>query len=123
MGRGSRDRPNKLGKKLAQIRTYLGVSQDGLVRMLGLSAKLTRNDISKYERGMRELSLSVLLKYARVAKVNVEVLIDDKLEMPRTVSHSSRRSRISLHLVDIDSCLTHNFPNEFTEGRRNHSRE
>ncbi len=94
MGRGSRDRPNKLGKKLAQIRTYLGVSQDGLVRMLGLSAKLTRNDISKYERGMREPSLSVLLKYARVAKVNMEVLIDDKLEMPRTVSHSSRRSRI-----------------------------
>ncbi len=94
MGRGSRDRPNKLGKKLAQIRTYLGVSQDGLVRILGLSAKLTRNDISKYERGMREPSLSVLLKYARVAKVNMEVLIDDKLEMPRTVSHSSRRSRI-----------------------------
>ena len=94
MGRGSRDRPNKLGKKLAQIRTYLGVSQDGLVRMLGLSAKLTRNDISKYERGMREPSLSFLLKYARVAKVNMEVLIDDKLEMPRTVSHSSRRSRI-----------------------------
>ena len=94
MGRGSRDRPNKLGKKLAQIRTYLGVSQDGLVRMLGLSAKLTRNDISKYERGMREPSLSVLLKYARVAKVNMEVLIDDKLEMPRTVSYSSRRSRI-----------------------------
>ena len=94
MGRGSRDRPNKLGKKLAQIRTYLGVSQDGLVRMLGLSAKLTRNDISKYERGMREPSLSVLLKYARVAKVNMEVLIDDKLEMPGTVSHSSRRSRI-----------------------------
>ena len=94
MGRASRDKPNKLGKKLAQIRTYLGVSQDGLVRMLGLSAKLTRNDISKYERGMREPSLSVLLKYARVAKVNMEVLIDDKLEMPRTVSHSSRRSRI-----------------------------
>ena len=94
MGRGSRDKPNKLGKKLAQIRTYLGVSQDGLVRMLGLSAKLTRNDISKYERGMREPSLSVLLKYARVAKVNMEVLIDDKLEMPRTISHSSRRSRI-----------------------------
>ena len=94
MGRASRDKPNKLGKKLAQIRTYLGVSQDGLVRMLGLSVKLTRNDISKYERGMREPSLSVLLKYARVAKVNMEVLIDDKLEMPRTVSHSSRRSRI-----------------------------
>lgn len=81
MGRGSRDKPSKLGKKLAQIRTYLGVSQDGLVRALGLSAKLTRNDISKYERGVREPALNVLLKYARVAKVNVEILIDDDLEL------------------------------------------
>jgi transcriptional regulator with XRE-family HTH domain len=81
MGRGSRDRPTKLGKKLAKIRTHLGVSQDGLVRALGLTTKLTRSDISKYERAGREPSLSVLLKYARAAKVNVEVLIDDDLSL------------------------------------------
>jgi transcriptional regulator with XRE-family HTH domain len=86
MGRGSRDKPTKLGKKLAQIRAHLGVSQDGLVRVLGLSAKLTRNDISKYERGLREPALLVLLKYARAAKVNVEVLIDDELELSKKVS-------------------------------------
>ncbi|MDX6404907.1 MAG: Helix-turn-helix domain [Blastocatellia bacterium] len=83
MGRGSREKPTKLGKKLARIRTYLGVSQDGLVRALGLSAKLTRNDICKYERGVREPALPVLLQYARAVKINVEVLIDDDLELPR----------------------------------------
>ncbi len=72
MGRGSRDRPTKLGKKLAQIRKHLGLSQDGIVRQLGLSSRLTRNDISKYERGVREPSLAVLLEYARSAKVSVE---------------------------------------------------
>lgn len=82
MGRGSRDKPTKLGRKLAQIRMYLGVSQDGLVRALGLSTKLTRNDVSKYERGVREPSLAVLLKYARAAKITVDVLIDDSLDLP-----------------------------------------
>jgi len=91
MGRGTRVKPSKLGKKLGQVRSYLRVSQDGLVKALGLSAKLTRNDISKYERGIREPSLNVLLKYARAAKINVEVLIDDELELPRTLSPSQTR--------------------------------
>ena len=82
MGRGSREKPSKLGRKLAKIRAYLGLSQDGLVRAFGLTTKLTRNDISKYERGVREPSLPVLLKYARAVKVNVEVLIDDALQLP-----------------------------------------
>jgi transcriptional regulator with XRE-family HTH domain len=82
MGRGSRDRPTKLGKKLAQIRKHLGLSQEGIVRQLGLSSKLTRNDISKYERGVREPSLAVLLKYARSAKVSVEEIIDDAVKLP-----------------------------------------
>ena len=82
MGRGSREKPTKLGKKLAQIRSYLRVSQGGLVRALGLSAKLARTEISKYERGLREPALPVLLKYARAAKINVEVIIDDDLDLP-----------------------------------------
>lgn len=94
MGRGSREKPTKLGKKLAQIRRNLGVSQDGLVRALGLSTKLTRNDISKYERGVREPSLSVLLKYARAARVNVEVLIDDDLRLSSAVPKARKRRRL-----------------------------
>jgi len=91
MGRGARDRPTKLGKKLAKIRAYLGLSQDGLVRALGLTAKLTRNDISKYERGLREPALNVLLKYARVGKVNVETLIDDDLDLPPSIAKGGKR--------------------------------
>jgi transcriptional regulator with XRE-family HTH domain len=81
MGRGTREKPTKLGTKLAKIRANLGLSQDGLVRALGLTTKLTRNDISKYERGVRESSLSVLLRYARAARINVEILIDDELSL------------------------------------------
>jgi transcriptional regulator with XRE-family HTH domain len=87
MGRGSREKPTKLGKKLVKLRAYLGLSQDGLVRALGLTAKLTRNDISKYERGVREPSLSVLLKYARASRVNLELLIDDELDLPASFQH------------------------------------
>jgi transcriptional regulator with XRE-family HTH domain len=86
MGRGSREIPGKLGEKLTKIRKYLGVSQDGLVRQFGLSERLTRNEISKYERGVREPALVVLLKYARAAEVNVEVLMDDDLELPSKFS-------------------------------------
>jgi transcriptional regulator with XRE-family HTH domain len=96
MGRGSREMPAKLGEKLTQIRDYLGVSQDGLVRKFGLSDRLTRNEISKYERGVREPALVVLLKYARAAAVNVEVLMDDELELPRAFGRTiTRRSQPS----------------------------
>lgn len=95
MGRGSREIPAKLGEKLTQIRSYLGVSQDELVREFGLSEKLTRNEISKYERGVREPALLVLLKYARAAGVNVEVLMDDDLELPRAFGPRITRRKAS----------------------------
>jgi transcriptional regulator with XRE-family HTH domain len=39
--------------------------------------------ISRYERDEREPSLFALLAYARIAGVSVDVLIDDKLRLPR----------------------------------------
>ena len=91
MGRGSREKPTKLGKKLLEIRKRLGFSQEGIVRAFGLSAKLTRNDISKYERGVREPALQVILKYARAAGVKVEELIDDDLRL--TIRKAPARNR------------------------------
>ncbi len=38
--------------------------------------------ISGYETGKREPPLPVLLKYARLAGVSTDVLIDDKLKLP-----------------------------------------
>jgi transcriptional regulator with XRE-family HTH domain len=96
MGRGSREIPARLGEKLTQIRSYLGVSQDGLVREFGLVEKLTRNEISKYERGVREPALAILLKYARAAAVNVEVLMDDDMELPRAFGQRITRRKPSM---------------------------
>jgi len=93
MGRGTREKPSKLGKKLAKIRAHLGVSQDGLVRVLGVSEKLTRNEISKYERGLREPALGVLLKYAKAAGVSVDELIDDDVKLSLGVSSRKKEKK------------------------------
>lgn len=82
MGRYSRKKPDRLAEKLLQIRLALGLSQNELIRRLGLEDEITQSRISGYELGTREPSLSTLLKYARVAGVCVDVLIDDKLKLP-----------------------------------------
>jgi transcriptional regulator with XRE-family HTH domain len=83
MGRSSREKPTRLAEKLTQIRKYLGLSQDGILRQMELDERLNRDDISKYERGIREPSLIVLFKYARMAGVCVDVLIDDEVDLPQ----------------------------------------
>lgn len=86
MGKGRRERPKRLGRKLAAIRKQLELSQNGILRRLGLAGKLTREEISAYERGVREPSLLTLLRYAEVAGVWIDVLVDDDLELPPRVS-------------------------------------
>ncbi|HJR07529.1 MAG TPA: helix-turn-helix transcriptional regulator [Pyrinomonadaceae bacterium] len=49
---------------------------------MGITDRLNRDDISKYERGVREPSLIVILRYARVAGVCLDVLVDDDLDLP-----------------------------------------
>lgn len=82
MGAASRKKPNHLAEKLLRIRMTLGLSQGEMVRHLGLADEINRNYISGYERGTREPELHVLLMYARVAGVWVDVLIDDVLDLP-----------------------------------------
>lgn len=93
MGRGSREKPERLGQKLAQIRDALELSQEGMVRLLAPRGKLTRNDISKYERAVREPSLLMLLRYARIAGVSVDELLDDELELPQKLGRSRSQKR------------------------------
>jgi transcriptional regulator with XRE-family HTH domain len=83
MGTRAREKPARLAEKLAQIRQTLNLSQDGMISRMGVAEKITREDISKYERGLREPSLLVLLEYARVAGVTMEMLADDKLDLPK----------------------------------------
>ncbi len=80
MGTTKRHSPRKLAKKLKQIRARLKLSQGGIADKLGVK---DRASISMYENGKREPPLVILLAYARLAKVSVEMLIDDKLKLPK----------------------------------------
>jgi transcriptional regulator with XRE-family HTH domain len=82
MGRTPSERPARLAEKLTQLRKLMNLSQSEMVRQLGLEQKLTREDISKYERGLRVPPLLMLLRYAKAAGVFVDVLIDDELDLP-----------------------------------------
>ena len=82
MARGARERPGRLSEKLLTIRQALGLSQTELLRRLGAEDRMAYNRISEFESGKGEPSLIILLEYARVAGVCVDVLIDDELELP-----------------------------------------
>lgn len=71
-------RPKRLAKKLKQIRIDLGLSQNELIEQMGFTGVIFQGNISQYELGRREPPLPLLLAYARLAKTNVDVLIDDK---------------------------------------------
>lgn len=85
MGRASREKPARLGRKLLEIRTKLGFSQDGMLRALGLAEKYGRHYISGFERGEREPPLVVLLRYSEVAKVWLNALVDDEVDLPEEI--------------------------------------
>jgi transcriptional regulator with XRE-family HTH domain len=80
MGRKPRLKPERLAQKLLQIREGLVLSQTEMMKALGFEIHYSR--ISEYELGKREPPLPVLLKYARLAKVNLELLVDDELDLP-----------------------------------------
>ena len=83
MGTKSRPKPKRLAEKLLKIRTDLGISQDDLIERLGLKGEVFSASISQYERGIREPSYIVLLKYARLARISTDILIDDELNLPK----------------------------------------
>jgi len=82
MGKRPRMRQEHLAGKLLQIRIALGLSQGGMLSRLGFEGVLDYKRISEYELGKNEPPLAVLLSYARVAGVCVDVLIDDALDLP-----------------------------------------
>lgn len=87
MGRRARPRAERLHEKLRQIREAYGWSQPEIIRRLGLIEELTQSDIRAFERSpgdryAREPALPHLLRYARLAGVTVDMLIDPKLELP-----------------------------------------
>ena len=91
MVRRARLKSKRLAGKLAQIRATLGLSQNELIRELQVD--LAQNRISEYETDKGGPPLPVLLRYARLAGVCVDVLIDDELDLPDKLPAEPKHSR------------------------------
>jgi|SRR5215213_4940011 len=89
MGRKARQKPERLGEKLRVVREALGLSQTGMVKRLGDDG-IVASQISEYETGKREPSLITLLRYARLANVYLDALIDDELDLPAKLPSAKR---------------------------------
>lgn len=82
MGRAKRTTPIKLAEKLSKIRTDLDLTIDELIEKFDCpDIPLYPASISMYESGKREPPLVILLRYARLAKVSMESLVDDEIEV------------------------------------------
>jgi transcriptional regulator with XRE-family HTH domain len=82
MGRKPRVKPERLGEKLRAIRDAFALSQGELVKRLDAGDLIDAKHVSKFELGEREPSLLVLLRYARLAGISIDVLADDDLNLP-----------------------------------------
>lgn len=83
MGRAQRPRPARLAAKLLQIRHGLGLTQSQMLRRLDFeSSRLAVGHISDFERDKREPPLPALLRYAEAARIPLEVLVDDRKDLP-----------------------------------------
>jgi transcriptional regulator with XRE-family HTH domain len=90
----ARPKPERLADKLLQIRNALGLSQSEMLRRLDVEDMIEYHTISKYELGKNEPPLIILLRYARVAGVYVEDLIDDELDLPAKLPGTARHEGI-----------------------------
>ncbi|MGB9178361.1 MAG: helix-turn-helix transcriptional regulator [Pyrinomonadaceae bacterium] len=93
MGAKPRLRPERLAEKLLQIRTALGLSQTEMLYRLGVEDVIPYKQISKYETGKGEPMLIILLRYARVAGVSMDVLVDDELDLPARLPSKAKHFR------------------------------
>jgi transcriptional regulator with XRE-family HTH domain len=86
MGRSQRPRPARLGEKLRQIRASLDLTLEQMIERLGYKdSPIYPTNISGMERGEREPPLTLLLAYARLVNISTDVLIDDDLNLPKSL--------------------------------------
>jgi transcriptional regulator with XRE-family HTH domain len=94
MGRKPRLKPERLAVKLRAIREGLGLSQGAIVRRLDAEDLIDAKHISKFELGEREPNLVILLRYARLVGVSIDVLADDELDLPAKLSGKWKREGV-----------------------------
>jgi transcriptional regulator with XRE-family HTH domain len=93
MGRKARPQPQRLAEKLLQIRNALGLSQSEMFWRLDVEDFISYKQLSKYELGITEPPLIVLLRYAKVANISTDVLIDDEVDLPAKLGSKTKHTR------------------------------
>jgi transcriptional regulator with XRE-family HTH domain len=88
----ARQKALRLPEKLLQVRLAFGISQTEMLKRLDVEDMIVYNRISDYELGNREPPLPILLRYARVAGVGMEVLVDDELDLPEKLPDKPEHS-------------------------------
>jgi transcriptional regulator with XRE-family HTH domain len=92
MGRAKRIRVKRLPEKLLQIRNTLNLSQNELIKELGLEDLIYQNNVSGYESGEREPPLPFILAYAQLAGISTDFLIDDELDLPDKLRRKTNKT-------------------------------
>jgi len=88
-------RPKRLGEKLRSIRNHLDCSlADMANRLSNDKFSVVRTNISRYELNDREPPLPVLLRYARLVGITLEVLADDELDLPESLLTGKKSEKI-----------------------------
>ena len=100
MGSARRPQPERLPAKLFRIRQLLNLTQEQMAaRLQHLGRPPQPGLISRFEQGKREPSLLVLLEYARIAGVSMEVLADDERDLPQRLPLSSKARKTQLKVT------------------------
>lgn len=95
MGTARRPQPKYLPAKLLRIRQALDLTQEQMAaRLQHLKPPPQPGQISRFEQGKREPSLLILLEYARVAGISIDILADDEAELPTKLPITSRRAGV-----------------------------
>ena len=90
-----RPKTPRLGEKLRHIRKTIdgGLTQNELVERLGLEKDFDQERISKYERGVLEPPLYVLVAYCDLAKISLDVLARPEYDVPAQLPAETRGAK------------------------------
>jgi transcriptional regulator with XRE-family HTH domain len=94
MGAASQLRSLRLPEKLQLIRKSFDLSQNEMINRLGLTAELIREELSAFERGLRQPPAVVLLRYARCVSISTDVLLDDEVDLPAKLQKAAKQSAV-----------------------------
>lgn len=83
MGKAKRVRPARLGEKLSAIRRYFDCTLEQMAEKLSDDIfSVRRQAVSQYELNDNEPPLPILLRYARISGIAMEILVDDEIDLP-----------------------------------------